>query len=242
MANIVVFQHSDTGNPGRLGRTLRDHGFHLDIRRPDLDRPERSVPPDLDNVAGVIALGGPHSVSDSHPWIRQEMAFLRRAHEAGLPVVAICFGSQLLAKALGGAVVRMARPEVGFEPVSLTVPAQTETIMSGIPWTHRPFSVHGEMVETLPEGAMLLASSPACRVQSFKVGHRTFGFQFHFEADEALMAGLLDEPEMLERAGVTREEIERQIAEFNPRFATVADRLCINIASFAFAYTELLGV
>ncbi len=239
MANIIVFQHSDIG-PGRLGRTLRDHGFHLDIRRPDLDD---GVPGDLDNVAGVIALGGAHSANDSQAWIREEQRFLRKAHEAGLAVVGICFGSQMLARALGGSVERMATPEVGFEEVHLSVPAQTETITAGIPWTHCPFSIHGEMVSEPPEGAMVLAGSDACKVQAFKVGHRTFGFQFHFEADREMIGRLLDaEPEMIERSGVTREEIEAQIEEHEGRSATIADRLCVNIASFGFAYTDLLGV
>ncbi len=245
MANIIVLQHSTVGTPGRLGRTLRDHGFHLDIRRVDLPESEggQAVPSDLDNVAGVIALGGPQSANDSDPWIRDEQKFLRKAHDAGLPIVGICFGSQTLAKALGGTVEAMKQPEVGFEEVHLTVPAQTETITAGIPWTHRPFSVHGEMVGDLPEGAMLLGGSAACKVQAYRVGQRTLGFQFHFEADRALIGRLLDDdPAIIERAGLMREDLDKQIDEYEPRFATIADRLCVNIASFCFAYTELLGV
>ncbi len=98
---IVVFQHADECRPGRLGLTLRDHGFRLDIRR--VDRGD-AIPPDFDNIDGVVSLGGPQYVTDSHAWIQRELDFLAKAHERGLPVVGICLGAQLIGKALGGEV------------------------------------------------------------------------------------------------------------------------------------------
>src|SRR5690606_15590880 len=129
--------HSDIGGPGRLGRVFRDHGYKLDIRRVDLaeERGGAPIPPDLDDVEGVISLGGPQDVMAKEPWVAQEIEFLRTAHEAGLPVVGICLGCQLLARALGGEVDRAAKPERGFTRVVQTPAGNTDRVLAGVPWT-----------------------------------------------------------------------------------------------------------
>lgn len=242
MATILVLQHSAIGHSGRLGRTLRDHGFRLDIRRVDLSPSGDEIPSDLDNIHGIVSLGGPMSANDSHAWIAREIDLLARAHAEGMPIIGICLGSQLLARALGGSVQRMARPEVGFEPVSINPAGQTETLLAGIPWTHHAFHAHQEHV-TPPAGAVVLASSPACAVQIYKVGHRALGVQYHFEADRPHIDDILrGEDAMIASAGKSREVIEGEIERHGARFSEIADRLCLNIASFAFAFSDLLRV
>jgi len=123
---IIVFQHDDRNAAGRLGLTLRDHGFKLDIRR--LHRGD-AVPPDFDEVEGVLSLGGKPNVDDPrdmHPWMDAELAFLREAHARALPVVGICLGHQLIAAALGGEVAKADKPEAGFVRVRLTPPAHIQ--------------------------------------------------------------------------------------------------------------------
>ncbi|MCB9844797.1 MAG: type 1 glutamine amidotransferase [Phycisphaeraceae bacterium] len=244
MANIIVLQHSEIGGPGRLGATLRDHGFRLDIRRVDLPPEKGGAPPpaDLDNVQGVVSLGGPQSANDPFAWVAREQAFLRLAHEAELPVIGVCLGSQMLGKALGGEVRAMARPEVGFQPIRVEVAGQTDTIMAGVPWSAPRLSIHGDEVSTLPAGATLLSSSQACRVQAWKIGLRTYAFQHHFEADRAMALAMFgSEPELLARAGVTLDGLKSELDRHYDRFATIADRLCLNIAAFAFPYSSLLS-
>ncbi|NER02933.1 MAG: hypothetical protein F6K17_10010 [Okeania sp. SIO3C4] len=90
---IIIFQHDDINRPGRLGMTLRDHGFKLDIRR--LDQGDK-VPADLDDVEAVITLGGRANVDDSFAWLDEERAYLKAAHERSLPVIGICLGCQLI--------------------------------------------------------------------------------------------------------------------------------------------------
>jgi len=247
MANILVFQHSEIGTPGRLGLTLRDHGFHLDIRRLDLPTSEGGapLPPDLDNVHGVVSLGGPQNVGDPEPWLEAEADLLRRAHEAELPVVGICLGAQLIAHALGGTVEPMERPEIGFHEVHVEVPGQTDTIMAGIPWTSRQFCHHGQSVTAAPEGATVLARSAACPIQAFRAGIRTFAFQYHFEATHPMIESLAGHPasrELNERAGLGLEEILAQRDRHYDRFATIADRLCVNLATYEFPFARLLAV
>lgn len=237
---IIVFQHGDAQTPGRLGSTLRDHGHDLDIRRLHRGDP---VPVDLDDVRGVVSLGGPQSVNGSNEWQSVELDFLRRAHEAELPVVGVCLGCQLVAKALGGRVERLPEPEYGFEPVSIGVPGQTEPMLGGMPWTFRPLSAHSDHVAEAPPDAVVLASSDKTPVQAFKAGIRTFAFQFHLEADRPITEAICaEEGEALGACGLSAGDIERQADEHYDRSAVVMDRLCVNLAAYCFPYERLLAV
>ncbi|GAB4385493.1 MAG: glutamine amidotransferase [Phycisphaerales bacterium] len=245
MANIVVLQHGKHGGPGRLGLTLRDHGFRLDVRRVDLpaDAGGRPVPKDLDNVHGVLALGGAQNVDEAHPWLKPEMEFLKQAHEAGLPVVGICLGAQMIAQALGGEVGRMERPEAGFAPVDLLFPAQTDVLFSGISWRSWQFHSHAYEVKELPPGATLLASSERCRVQAFRVGMRTIGIQYHPEYDRAMIeAGFANSQALFAGANITVDELSRQADRHYAEYARLGDRLALNLAQYCFPFSELLAV
>lgn len=234
---IIVFQHFATGTPGRIGVTFRDHGLNLDIRRLDLPQSAANphFPADFDDVDGVISLGGPQNVGDPHPWLETEMAFLREAHNRKLPVVGVCLGAQLIAAALGGKVGPMPKPEWGFPVVSQHPVANTETILAGIPWRARFFQSHAHEIKELPPGATLLQSSEACKVQSFRVGLRTYAFQYHFEADlemaRTFAEGSRDE---LAAAGLDLAAINAQADEHYERSALLANRLTVNIASYLF--------
>ena len=155
--------------------------------------------------------------------------------------------AQLIAHALGGQVGPMAdsagkpRLEVGFQPLSLNVGGQIEPMLAGIPWTHAQFQTHGQEVKTLPEGAANFASSAACKNQAFRAGLRTFGFQFHFECDRPMVDMLIkDSEEWMRPAGITVSNVAAQADRDYPEFARVADRLCVNLATYLFPYDRKL--
>jgi GMP synthase (glutamine-hydrolysing) len=127
----------------------------------------------------VVALGSDRSVHASpDPWIAAQLAFLRAAHDAGVPVLGICFGAQALAAALGGRVSAAARPEIGW------IDVEGETGYGG-----RWFTWH-EDAFTLPPGAQELARAPS-GPQAFAVG-ASVGLQFHPEVTPAIVDGWLD--------------------------------------------------
>jgi len=230
--SIIVFQHGDVAGPGRLGATLRDFGHRLDVRR--LDRADE-VPDDFDAVNGVVSLGGVQNVDEQHPWMPREIEYLRRAHELELPVVGICLGAQLIATALGGRVEKLPEPEYGFESIDVSVPGQTEAVMGGVPWSSRQFCAHGYHVTEPPAGATVLASSAKTKVQAFKAGLRTYAFQYHFEADRAMIDRIVKRnADEIARIGLSGEQISAQAGEHYERFAVIAQRVCTNLATYCF--------
>lgn len=242
---ILVFQHSTIGGPGRLAATFRDHGFKLDIRRPDLGGAGQGVPPTLDDVEGVIILGGPMNVTEiaQLPWMQQESAFIQKAHAAGLPVIGICLGAQLIAHALGGVVgPKEGAPDLGFYQTSIGIPGQTEIMMGGIPWAHPQLYSCGQEVKTTPPGAMVLASTASTKVAAFKVGLRTYGFLFHFECDRPMAELLLKESgEFAGRANKSASGLAGELDQHYATFARVADRLTVNLASFCFPLSRRMS-
>lgn len=236
---IIVFQHSNLSGPGRLGACLRDHGFKLDIRRLDVLGAE-GVPVDFDNVHGVISLGGPQNVGESHAWMRPELEYLKRAHELQLPVIGVCLGSQMIAAALGGQVGPMGtetKPVVewGFAEVALGTFGQIETMLAGVPWNVMQFHAHGQEVKQLPPDSTVLAGSKLCKVQAYRAGLRTYGFQYHFECDRASIDSFAaDALSELKDLGLTEGDIAAQADKHYPMFARAADRLCVNLATYLF--------
>lgn len=250
--SILIFQHSSIVGPGRLGMTFRDHGFKLDIRRLDLaaDDPANVIgkrrpgwmPADLDDVQAVVSMGGPQNVGESHEWMERECELIRGAHGAELPVIGICLGSQLIAHALGGEVGPMAQPEVGFQTVSLNAAGQVEPLLAGIAWDSPQYMSHGYEVKKLPEGATLLGGSRQCKNQVFRAGMRTIGFQYHPECDRAMLDALIaSDKEWLANAGLSAEAMAIECDRHYEMYSRLADRLCVNLAAFAFPFERKLS-
>lgn len=149
------------------------------------------VPSDPHECDGWITTGSRHSVNDEEQWIRDLEEFVAKVAARGTPFVGICFGHQLIAKALGGSVVRSERGwGVGVKEIVL---------YRDLPWVDdRPASVkllhsNQDQVETLPPGAVVLGSSSHCPVSMMTVGDAMFGVQGHPEFDVAFVRALLED-------------------------------------------------
>ncbi|MCC6678751.1 MAG: type 1 glutamine amidotransferase [Phycisphaerales bacterium] len=232
--SIIVLQHSDVGTTGRLGVTLRDHGYLLDIRRPDLkDR----VPADLDDVHGVVILGGPQNVTDiaGLAWMQQEAELIKKATAAGVPVIGICLGAQLIAHALGGQVAPREKPSIGFATLHINTTGQVETMLSGMAWDHPQLFSCGQEIKQLPAGAQLLAGADGIKHVIFRAGIRTYGFINHFECDREMITVLMKGSEReMAAAGTTPGGVAADADKSYAAYARQSDRLCVNIATYAF--------
>ncbi len=121
-----------------------------------------------------------------HPWIRPELALLQRAFDRHLPILGICLGGQLLARALGKRVFQNPVAEVGWFPLELTEAGRADRILPAASENPTVYHYHFETFE-IPDGATCLARSAGCERQAYKLNDRTYGLQFHPEADHQLL-------------------------------------------------------
>jgi GMP synthase-like glutamine amidotransferase len=230
--SVLVFEHWPTEGPAAIGAALRGQGHLLRTVRLHAGEP---VPVDLDDVDGIVSMGGPMNVDEvsRHPWLGGEMEYLKKAHEVGVPIVGVCLGAQLIGAALGGQVGAMPVPEVGWGPVKLVFPGTVDPLLAGIGWETVQFHLHGQEVKALPAGGVTLASSKACKNQAFRVGLKTYGFQYHFEWDREDLA-VAAQDGLVAKAGASAGQIVQQAATYYEAYRRLGDRLCRSIAMLLF--------
>jgi len=176
---VTVIRHHDEDSPGFIAEAFAARGARVSEHL----FPGGGALPALDGADHIVVLGAIPSVYDDGPhrrWIEQELAWLRRAHETGLPVLGICFGAQALCMMLGGRVEAAGRKEIGWRMVESHDPAQ---VPAG-PW----LQFHGDRCLPPPEATILASNEVG--VQAFSVG-RHLAVQFHPEVDGAQLGGWL---------------------------------------------------
>jgi GMP synthase (glutamine-hydrolysing) len=185
MKEALVLRHEASVSLGSLAGMLAEAG--LPVRQFDLFA---STPEELPwaEAAGLIVLGGTMSANDvdRFGFLAAELDWMRTAIVRELPLLGICLGAQLLAKALGARVYRNARQEVGWYEVDLLPAAAEDRLFRGRAARETVFHWHGDTFD-LPPGAVHLAHSPLCRHQAFRYGASAYGLQFHVEMTPELM-------------------------------------------------------
>ncbi len=154
--------------------------------------------PDHGEVAGAVVMGGPMNVDETErfPALAAEREWLAEAARRELPLLGICLGAQLLARALGAEVRPGERKEIGFAPVDVSAP--DDPVLGGLAPRTEVLHWHGDVFD-LPDGAQRLASSELTENQAFRVGN-AWGVLFHAEGDLALVEAWLGVPEMIDEA------------------------------------------
>lgn len=153
-----------------------------------------SFPP-VRSIAGLIVMGGPMGVyeADRYPFLKRERDYIRKVIDAKKPVLGICLGAQLVARALGARVYPNRKKEIGWYRVRLTPTGRKDPLMKGGPVSPWVFQWHGDTFD-LPRGAHRLASSSLCKNQAFRFGAHVYGLQYHLEVDKAMVLEWLDQP------------------------------------------------
>jgi GMP synthase-like glutamine amidotransferase len=197
---VLVLEHEREAPAGLVNDWLDGHDAEVDLVRIG-EGTGHALPHEYDLI---VSLGSECSVRDEHlPWIARELELVRDAVAADVPVLGICFGSQLLAHALGGEVSRSPRPEIGW----LDVHTDSPDLISAGPWLQWHFDTFSS-----PPGSLQLAHSEA-GPQAFTYG-RSLGVQFHPEIDLEIMStwASLNRPE-LDQHGVDAEELLEQTCQ-----------------------------
>lgn len=156
MAKVRIFQHARGEGPGFLGDLVDRSGVARETIRV---HEGAAIAPLADDDSGLVFMGGPMSANDPLPWIAQELELIRRALARSLPVVGICLGAQLVARAAGGIVHASGVPEIGWFPVRREGGAAGHAWLDPLPREFEAFHWHGETF-TLPAGAERILSSP----------------------------------------------------------------------------------
>ncbi|MSX02186.1 MAG: type 1 glutamine amidotransferase [Actinobacteria bacterium] len=175
---LVVLQHLFCEGPGAFGDELDQRGVGQTVVEIDEGQPL----PDWRDFDGIVAMGGPMSVNDEpeFPWLADEKRWIADAVAGGKPFFGACLGVQMLASALGAAVYPLDQPEVGLLEVSRTGAGRADPVIGALEDPLLTLQWHGDTFD-LPDGAVLLASSPAAPHQAFRVGEVAYGIQFHLE-------------------------------------------------------------
>jgi GMP synthase-like glutamine amidotransferase len=212
---VAVIRHHEEDSAGFIGAAFEARGAEFSVCL----FPKEGPLPALEDIDHIVVLGAVWSVYDDSPdraWIADELAWLRRADESGVPVLGICFGGQALAAALGGRVEAAPRKEIGWSVVDTYDP---EVIPAG-PW----LEFHQDRFFP-PRQARVLATNEV-GVQAAVLG-RHLAVQFHPEPDGALLKAWLDMGgrEEAERHGVDTGRFLAQTFAEEPAAAARADAL-----------------
>jgi GMP synthase (glutamine-hydrolysing) len=175
---VLALVHQHDAASGVFADAVAEAGHELD----EWLVPRRRRPPaPLGDYGAVLVFGGAMHVDqeDRHRWLRDELDLLGGLIAEDVPVLGVCLGGQLVAKALGAPVRRMPSPEVGWFDVALTPDAADDPVFGGLPARFSSFQWHSYAFE-LPRGAVPLARNDRC-LQAFRGGRSAWGIQFHAE-------------------------------------------------------------
>jgi GMP synthase (glutamine-hydrolysing) len=222
MKTALVLRHLGFEDLGVWAATLAACGYeaiYCDVAKADLTGVSADAP-DL-----LVVLGAPIGAYDDElfPFLADEVRLIARRLASGKPLLGVCLGAQLIARALGGRVAPMAAKEIGFAPLTLTEAGEISPLRHLGDWPVLHW--HGDQFD-LPAGATLLAATEHCPHQAFAIGARVLGLQCHLETDaDEIEHWLVGHSAELIAAGFDPRAIRADAARFGPRLAERSDRV-----------------
>ena len=221
--NILVIQSSYLDPISGLGEHLIAGGARLFTWLPE----ERDAPPE-GAYAGLIVLGGPMNAheDDKFPHLRATVTLIQQFHAEGKPIMGICLGAQLVARAFGSRVYPHSQPELGFSPLRAIAPAAKEPWLQDFPQDLRIMQWHFDTFD-LPAPATLLVTNDICPNQAYRIGNNVYGFQFHLEVTPEVVRNWLSvKSDWIDAHYPTlNRQIEQQLKDCAPAAAQFAQKV-----------------
>jgi GMP synthase-like glutamine amidotransferase len=209
---VLIVENMKNTHHGQVGVALAEAGAELDVARPWNGE---LLPARPEGHDALVVFGGEQSAidDDTHPYLPSLAKLMRAFGDSGRPVLGICLGSQILARAYGAANLLGAAPEFGWHRVALSDAAVDDPVLAGVSRSFPIFQWHSDTF-TLPDGAVRMASNSAVENQCFRIGRAAYGMQFHFEANR----------EVVEKWNAEFSELlDRKHPEWLPHYAPVAN-------------------
>ncbi|UXH80498.1 type 1 glutamine amidotransferase [Roseateles amylovorans] len=176
MRPVLILQHEAAQGPGYLLQCLQSKDVPVHLLRPDQGEP---LPRQMSAFSGLVVLGSDHSVHDRLSWIGAEQALMQDALRLSRPVLGHCFGAQQLARAMGAAVHRNPRPDIGWRELWITPTARSlfggQDHLLSFNWHYDSFQI--------PIGATRTLFGQHCLNKGFALGPH-LGLQSHLEITE----------------------------------------------------------
>jgi len=225
MKTAVALRHLAFEDLGLLEPWLRSRGWRIHYYDMGVDELWTL---DLNQVDVLFVLGGPINAEDDdrYPFLTEEIELVRERLASQRPLLGICLGAQLMARALGARVRPMGAKEIGFGPVALT-PAGKGSPLAAL-GTQPVLHWHGDQFD-LPQGVETLATTAICPNQAFVVGQHAMAWQFHLELDaRRIEQWLVGHAGELAQAGISphrlREQSQAHGAGLKQALVAVMDR------------------
>ncbi|MBI5124405.1 MAG: type 1 glutamine amidotransferase [Candidatus Omnitrophica bacterium] len=222
---ILIVKHVLTEGPGSIGVFFKDTAWNL--QTVELSEGDR-LPSNFEGVDAVIFMGGPMNVyeEEKYPFLKDEDMFIKQALTDEIPILGICLGSQLLAKAAGARVKKSPVKEIGWYPVSLTNEGLDDALFDGLAPNLEIFQWHEDTFD-IPEGGDLLAEGSNCRNQAFRFGKNAYGLQFHIETTPDMVK------EWLDSSAIEESERNRMLLQTHKKNGRFSKRARIIISNFS---------
>ncbi|MEM9266462.1 MAG: gamma-glutamyl-gamma-aminobutyrate hydrolase family protein [Cyanobacteria bacterium P01_F01_bin.13] len=184
---ILVIQNSVRDPIGILGEHLISCGAELVTWLPE----QQPQPPQGD-FSGLIILGGHMNAHEDnqYPHLKQGVELIHQFHAENKPIMGVCLGAQLIARAFGSQVYPHSTPELGFSPLEVVEPLATEPWLQNCPADLHIMQWHFDTFD-LPVQATLLMTNDICKHQAYRIGANIYGFQFHLEVTPDIIADWL---------------------------------------------------
>jgi len=222
---VLVLRHVRHEHLGTLALSLRASNLIYEyVNFYENEHPNILV----DDLCGLIILGGPMNVyeTNKYPFLQMEDRLIKQVIEKDAPVLGICLGAQLIAKALGSRVIKNKEKEIGWYPLKMTEEGSKDRLFKHFNSEETVFQWHGDTFE-IPEGAVHLAKSTLFTNQAFRYRDNVYGLQFHIEVTPQMILEWLDVPE-------NREEFLSLQGKINPvEIRTVTSKFISRLTSLA---------